>query len=127
MASLIQVDRAVNYSDSPTPTPLNTRTSSPIRQGYICYRAGVDDLSMHILVHEIGYLEGCFQSAAHEMAEEEPVGVSVTDGSRAIAFFVKARYLALYFVLNIGLTFYNKALISVVSALFSISEQFSNA
>ena len=125
MASWTQVDRAINYSDSPTPTPLNTRTSSPIRKGYICYKAGVDDLSMHMLAHELGYYEGYFQSAAHEMVEEEPVGVSVTDGSRAVSFFVKARYLALYFVLNIGLTFYNKALMSVVSALFSSSEQFS--
>lgn len=44
-------------------------------------------------------------------AENKLRSVSSTDGSERVSTFTKARYLILYFVFNLALTLFNKALL----------------
>lgn len=54
--------------------------------------------------------------------------VSSTDGSEKVSTFTKARYLIVYFVFNLALTLFNKALLievnSFVSIWFSLKKAF---
>lgn len=54
--------------------------------------------------------------------------VSSTDGSEKVSNFTKARYLIVYFVFNLALTLFNKALLievnSFVSIWFSLKKTF---
>ena len=117
MASLTEMDSPAKYSESPTPTPHHTRTSSPIRSRHAGYTVGYADLTMDVLQHVLSVHQEDSQITTPDVIEKEAVGVSAADGSRAVPFVVKARYLALYFALSIGLTFFNKALMSQVRAI----------
>lgn len=92
-------------NDSTTPTPLHTRTHSPVRPLAVPHTPVVAEATME-------QLHAIFQER-----EAEKVEVAVVDGSAAVATQVKLVYLAIYFLLNLGLTLYNKAVMIKVSSV----------
>ncbi len=58
-------------------------------------------------------------NAIFQQREVENVKVAVADGSATVPTRVKLIYLAIYFILNLGLTLYNKAVMIKVCWLLS--------
>lgn len=91
--------------ESPTPTPFHTRSASPA--------LGAPSIPLETASFPMARLEELAQT--HEVQ----VPTSVTDGSATIPTATKLRYLAVYFMFNLGLTLFNKAImIQVRSAAF---------
>lgn len=93
--------------ESPTPTPFNTRPASPA--------LGDPSIPLETASFPIARLEELAQTHGKQ------VSTSITDGSATIPTATKLRYLVVYFLFNLGLTLFNKAvMIQVRSRAFLV-------
>lgn len=94
---------------SPTATPHHTRAGSPIH-GKLLDRSGRETNETLVALNAL--IEPC--GAKHE--ETKTTRVSLVDGSARVSFATKLNFLMVYFLFNLGLTFYNKAVMIQVRA-----------
>ncbi|MCJ1305815.1 UAA transporter [Hypocenomyce scalaris] len=87
--------QAQTFGDSPTPTPFQTRSGSPVN--------GAPVHSMEQASITMATLDRLAET------HEKQVSVSVTDGSATVPTTTKLKYLVIYFAFNLGLTLFNKA------------------
>ena len=94
---------APELNESPTTTPFQTRAASPV----------------HTLpaVHSLSEVQTAMENIVlfHRRREVDRVAVSVVDGSVNVPTSAKMKYLAIYFLFNLFLTLFNKALMTSVS------------
>ena len=96
---------------SPTATPLQTRSGSPIL-----------GMNMPHTTEQAGAIMARIKSLVQR--PKESVAVNVVDGSAIVPNTVKLQYLVVYFAFNLGLTLFNKAVMIEVSisSILSISK-----
>ena len=97
-----------NLDWSPTPTPENTRAGSPIH----------NNIRLHTL-EETNIATAMGRFTLEE--RDKSVAVSIVDGSAAVPTITKFKYLAVYFLFNLGLTLFNKFLMTKVRLLHHFS------
>jgi len=100
-------DLGQEFNDSVTATPLHTRAHSPFRHLAFPDNLEVTEANMERL------------NTIFQQREAENVKVAVADGSATVPAKEKLIYLAIYFLLNLGLTLYNKAVMIKVCLLLS--------
>lgn len=87
---------------SPTATPHHTRAGTPIQGKLLDLRGREATETMAAL--------SALVEPPHEMLEETKLmRVSLVDGSANISVATKLNFLVVYFIFNLGLTLYNKA------------------
>ncbi|MCJ1249038.1 UAA transporter [Trapelia coarctata] len=89
-------DLGQELDESTTPTPFPTRAHSPVRQ----LAAPHDPEEVEATMEQL--------NAIFQQREMEEVNVAVVDGSVFVPTMAKLIYLAIYLLLNLGLTLYNK-------------------
>ena len=104
MASLnhhLMLSQTQHLDQSPTPTPYPTRACSPV--------------NAHHQPHSEEDAHTTMEKLRSMIQRQEPIlPVNVVDGSVTVSNLTKFKYLAIYFAFNLGLTLYNKALMSQV-------------
>lgn len=90
-----------------TPKPFQPRTHSPVHRLAYPDNLAVTEANMERL------------NAIFQQREAENVKAAIADGSATVPTKVKLIYLAIYFLLNLGLTLYNKAVMIKVCLLLS--------
>ena len=91
-----------DLNESPTTTPFHTRSTTP-SQDFPRLHSAVDSRAT------VASLLSVVRERRDNRAE-----VGVVDGSATVPATIKLKYLAVYFVLNLGLTFFNKIILSEV-------------
>ncbi len=101
----------VPFEQCPVQTPLNTGFNSP--------RVGSPFIAPHTnkeaaaTMHKLNTLSLSRSTPGHD--------ASVADGSATVPAWSKCKYLAVYFIFNLGLTLYNKAvMVQVCLEFFAI-------
>ena len=91
-----------DLNESPTTTPFHTRSTTPSQ----------DVPRPHSAVDSRATVAGLFSVLGERHSNLAEVGV--VDGSVTVPAAVKLKYLGVYFALNLGLTFFNKIVMSKV-------------
>ena len=87
---------------SPTATPHHTRAGTPVH-GKLLDRSGREATETMAALNAL-------IEPSHELPEETKLmRVSLVDGSAHISVATKLNFLVVYFIFNLGLTLYNKA------------------
>ncbi|MCJ1478779.1 UAA transporter [Lambiella insularis] len=89
-----------DLNDSPTTTPFQTRVPSPMLGNLIAHQ----QLHGEEAVSRI--------RSSFNLRESQKVAVGMADGSAEVPAAVKYKYLACYFLFNLGLTLFNKAIMN---------------
>ena len=90
-----------DLNESPTTTPFHTRSTTPSQ----------DVPRPHTAVDSRATVAGLLSVLGERHGHAE---VGVVDGSAIVPALIKLKYLGLYFALNLGLTFFNKIIMSKV-------------
>ncbi|KAL2041542.1 hypothetical protein N7G274_005924 [Stereocaulon virgatum] len=103
-------------NESPNPTPHHTRASS-LERVTATVRPHTQDEAREVMANlhrlseeEVHQVEG---NSSHSEAEDGSVLVSVVDGSYTVSTSTKVNHLVQYFIANLALTLFNKALMNV--------------
>ena len=105
-----QLAEDCEMSDSPTATPFQTRSGSPVHTSNVKHSPGEGDAAI-----------ACMWSILKSRRSSQVI-VSSVDGSATVPATTKFKHLAVYFAFNLGLTLFNKAVmiqVSSCSRLFS--------
>lgn len=106
-ATFLNFEQSHVLDCSPTPTPHHTRAGSPARGKLLAHTS--EQASQNIAI-----LHAAIKEPAR-VSESLKIPVSVVDGSANVSGATKVKYLIIYSVFNLGLTFYNKAIMIKVS------------
>ena len=93
-----------DLSESPTATPYQTRSGSPIHGPSV----------VHAIAEGSAAMAGVW--SIWRCRQPSHVAVSVVDGSATIPAMTKFKYLVVYLAFNLAMTLYNKAVMIQVSA-----------
>lgn len=99
-----QIAHEGDLSESPTATPYQTRSSSPIHGSSVA----------HTKVEGSAAMVGIW--SIWRSRQSSHAAVSVVDGSATVPAMTKFKYLAVYFAFNLAVTLYNKAVMIQVGA-----------
>lgn len=94
---------------SPTATPHHTRAGTPIR-GKLLDNSGTE------ATETMAALNALIKPSRGMPEEAEVTRVSIVDGSANVSIATKLNFLMIYFIFNLGLTLYNKAVMIKVRA-----------
>lgn len=102
---------ASSVEQSPTATPHHTRAGSPVRGKLL----GHTDKEA---TQTVAALNALMNSAGEASEEMKMIRVSLADGSASVSVATKLKFLIVYFIFNLGLTLYNKAIMIKVWVAF---------
>jgi hypothetical protein len=96
---------------SPTATPHHTRAGSPIRGMFHSH-------TQKEATETIAALNALIEPSGGLTEKTEMMRVGFVDGSSTVSFATKLKFLMIYFIFNLGLTLYNKAIMIQVRLTF---------
>jgi hypothetical protein len=88
---------------SPTATPHHTRAGSPVRGMSLNH-------TQKEATETIAALNALIVSSGGLTEKKKMLRVGFVDGSSNVSFTTKLKFLMIYFIFNLGLTLYNKAI-----------------
>jgi hypothetical protein len=100
-----------SMEQSPTATPHHTRAGSPVRGKLL----GHTDKEA---TQTVAVLNALMNSTGGASKEMKMMRVSFVDGSASVSVATKLKFLTAYFIFNLGLTLYNKAIMIKVWFIF---------
>ena len=102
-----QLAQDCEMSESPTATPFQTRSGSPIHDMNVNHTPAEGDAAMAGMWSIV---------KSRQSRQSYQINVSSVDGSAAVPTTTKIYYLTIYFAFNLGLTLFNKAVMIQVSS-----------
>ena len=97
---------AQSVEHSPTPTPHPTRAGTPTHEKLLDRSGGAATTKETMAALN----QALVQPQPAMLEETKTMRVSLVDGSAKVSVATKLNYLMLYFIFNLGLTLYNKAI-----------------